>query len=164
MTGAFDLSILFGSPESLVAQHEDRLARLADLRREVAAAAGEAVSADGRVQVRYTEEDGIVGLTVDPRALRLPAEDLADLITGTVNEAKRAAAAAVLEASGRARRGGVPDPESVLAEVPRIEEMLAEVTADTGRMTDQLQALMDRLSAGAGPGRSPGPAAQWSAS
>lgn len=149
---AFDLSTLFGSPESLVAQHEDRLARLADLRREVAEAAGEAVSADGRVHVRFTEADGIVSLRLDPRALRLPADDLADMVTRTVNEAKRAAAVAVAEAAERARLGGVPHPESVLAHVPGIQQFLAEVTADTGRMTGQLESLMERMSARAIPG------------
>jgi DNA-binding protein YbaB len=163
MTGPFDLSTLFGSPEVLVAQHEDRLARLADLHREVAEAAGEAASADGRVHVRYTEADGIGELRLDPRALRLPAGDLADLITRTVNEAKRAAAAAVAEAADRAQAAGVPDPESVLEQVPGIQQFLAEVTSDTGRMTEHLESLMERLSARAASSGTPNATAQRSA-
>ena len=155
MTSTFDLSTLFGSPEAFAAQHEERLARLADLHKEVAEAAGEAASADGRVQVRYTGAEGISELQLDPRALRLPADDLADLISRTVNDAKRAAAAAVTEASDRARQAGLPDPDAVLDQVPGIQQFLAEVTADTGRMAEQLESLMEQLSARAGSSRSP---------
>lgn len=163
MTSAFDLSTLFGSPEAFVAQHEERLARLADLHKEVAEAVGEAASDDGRVQVRFTEADGISELKLDPRALRLPADDLADLITRTVNDAKRAAAAAVAEAGSRAQQAGLPDPDAVLDQVPGIQQFLAEVTADTGRMTEQLESLMEQLTTRAGSTGSPKAADQWSA-
>ncbi len=163
MTSALDLSTLFGSPEALVAQHEERLAQLADLHKAVTEAVGEAATADGRVQARYTEAEGITELKLDPRVLRLPADDLADLITRTVNDAKRAAAAAVDEAGSRAQQAGLPDPDAVLDQVPGIQQFLAEVTADTGRMTEQLESLMEQLSARAGSSSSPTAAHQWSA-
>jgi DNA-binding protein YbaB len=163
VSSAFDLSTLFGSPEALVAQHADRLARLADLQREVAEATGEAASADGRVHVRYSETRGIGELKLDPRVLRLPADDLADLITRTVNEAKQASAAVVAEATNRAQLAGIPDPEAVLDQVPGIQQFLADVTTDTGRMTEHLESLVERMSARATPTGSANPRAQWSA-
>ena len=152
----FDLSTMFGSPETFLAEHESRLARLADLHREVAEAAADADSTDGRVHARYTEVAGITELTIDPRALRLPADDLARLIAQTVNEAKWAAADAAGEAAERARLGGVPDAATVLQQVPDIQRFLADVTADTGRMTAELESLVERLSARAGRTDPPG--------
>jgi DNA-binding protein YbaB len=148
MTSAFDLSTMFGSPEGFLAQHEARLAQLADLHREVAQATGHADSADGRIRVRFTEAEGITELVVDPRALRLPADDLAHLIARTVNAAKQSASAAAGEAADRAHLAGLPDPASVLEQVPGIQQLLAQVTDDTGRMTGHLESLMERMAAG----------------
>jgi hypothetical protein len=72
------------------------------------------------------------------------------VIAGTVNEAKRAAAAATGKAVDRARLAGVPDPGSVLEQLPVVQQFLADFTADTGRMAEDLESLVERLSARTG--------------
>jgi DNA-binding protein YbaB len=150
MSAAFDLSSLFASPEGLIRQHEHRMARIAEAQRAIADAVGEAASPDERVRVRFSETDGVRDLTLDPRVLRLPAEDLARKIAETVNAARTACANEIAELSAATSAAGVPDPKAVLNQVPDVQRFLADLTKDTSRMTEQLESLVGQLTARAG--------------
>lgn len=54
-----------------------RAEQMRRLREEVAALRGEAQDDDGYITATYTAEQGLAGLTLDPRAMRMPSMDLA---------------------------------------------------------------------------------------
>ncbi|WP_067795642.1 YbaB/EbfC family nucleoid-associated protein [Actinomadura formosensis] len=77
----FDLGALADSAQQFAANSED-------LRRRIDELETEAESADGRVKARWTSA-GLAGVDLDPRALRMAAADLGELITETVQDAQR---------------------------------------------------------------------------
>ncbi|UBU14778.1 YbaB/EbfC family nucleoid-associated protein [Nonomuraea gerenzanensis] len=113
----------------------DFLDRFAELR-EVATAAG------GLVKVEVDGTSDLVGLVIDPRAMRLASEELA---------------AAVREAFGRARaaaqeRAMQAVPDVLRQETPELTAMLRDIEADArGNMNEillaanELTARLDRL-------------------
>ncbi|MGR6923649.1 YbaB/EbfC family nucleoid-associated protein [[Actinomadura] parvosata] len=113
----------------------DFLDRFAELR-EVAAAA------NGLVKVEVDGTSDLVGLTIDPRAMRLPSEELA---------------AAVKEAFGRARaaaqeRAMQAVPDALRQETPELTALLKDIQADArGNMNEilvaagELTVRLDRL-------------------
>ncbi|NJP93318.1 YbaB/EbfC family nucleoid-associated protein [Nonomuraea sp. FMUSA5-5] len=113
----------------------DFLDRFAELR-EVAAAA------NGLVKVEVDGTSDLVGLTIDPRAMRLPSEELA---------------AAVKEAFGRARaaaqeRAMQAVPDALRQETSELTALLKDIEADArGNMNEilvaagELTARLDRL-------------------
>jgi DNA-binding protein YbaB len=52
-------------------------------------AVGKGEAADGRIVAEFRAEGGLTGLTLDPRALRMPSEELSEEIREAVNTASR---------------------------------------------------------------------------
>ncbi|GAA1810706.1 YbaB/EbfC family nucleoid-associated protein [Actinomadura chokoriensis] len=77
----FDFAALADSAQQFAANSDD-------LRRRIDELETEAESADGRVKARWTSA-GLAGVDLDPRALRMPAAELGDLITETVKAAQQ---------------------------------------------------------------------------
>jgi hypothetical protein len=66
----------------------ERIATAAEVQRRVAALVGRAESADRRVRAGYSAARGLCELHLDPRALRLPAADLAATILQVADAAR----------------------------------------------------------------------------
>lgn len=58
---------------------------------------GEAVSPDGKVRVRVTAAGQLTGLQIDPRAMRLGSQELANAVLETSRRATEDAARRVME-------------------------------------------------------------------
>lgn len=69
--------------ERRLADSAGRLGRMREVGTLVADVRGHADSADGHVHVEWGQ-GGPTGLTIDPRALRMPSEDLAEAVRSTV--------------------------------------------------------------------------------
>lgn len=72
--------------ERRMADSTDQLARAKDIGSIVADVVGEAKTEDGYVRVEYAN-DGIRDLVLNPRAMRMPSEDLAAAIKKTIADA-----------------------------------------------------------------------------
>lgn len=115
------------SIESLLSTITESDTKLAEMRTRQAAVRGRGVTAGGRVVAEVLPTGALVGLSIDPRAMRLGAEDLADEVLAAVKEAAKDAAdraaelmepAVFLRMSDRARGEAADDGtdiEQVLA-------------------------------------------------
>ncbi|TYB58277.1 YbaB/EbfC family nucleoid-associated protein [Nonomuraea sp. PA05] len=113
----------------------DFLDRFAELR-EVAAAA------NGLVKVEVDGTSDLVGLVIDPRAMRLPSEELAAAIKEAFGQARAVAQERAMRAV----------PEALRQETPELTALLKGIEADArGNMNeillaaDELTARLDRL-------------------
>jgi len=93
----------------------ERIAAAAEVQRRVAALVGHAESPDRRVRAGYSAARGLCELQLDPRALRLPAADLAATIL-QVADAARVDLAGQVEQAVREAYGDAFDPMAVLDE------------------------------------------------
>jgi hypothetical protein len=87
----------------------ERIATAAEVQRRVAALVGRAESPDRRVRAGYSAACGLCELHLDPRALRLPAADLAAAIL-QVADAARADLAGQVDQAVREVYGDAFDP------------------------------------------------------
>jgi DNA-binding protein YbaB len=81
-----ELSRQLDQAEQVMRDAEDRLGNFAELRPTLAGLTGRAEAADGHVVVEWTAT-GLSDLRLDPRAMRLPSQDLAAAITSAVRAA-----------------------------------------------------------------------------
>jgi hypothetical protein len=96
----------------------ERIAAAAEVQRQVAALVGRAESPDRRVRAGYSAARGLCELHLDPRALRLPAADLAATIL-QVADAARADLAGQVDQAVREEYGDAFDPNAVLDDPDR---------------------------------------------
>jgi DNA-binding protein YbaB len=73
----------------LLRQSQERMQKLAAVQEQTAGLTGRAETPDGRIKVASTAGDPLAELQIDPRAMRMPAEDLAAAIRDTVRLARR---------------------------------------------------------------------------
>ena len=107
------------------------LAALADIR-------GEGEAADGRVQVVVDGTSNLVGLTLDPDALGLGADELAAAIAAAFAQARTAA-----QTQARTAAAALPAPAIDAAALSR----LGELGAQSLERIQQLMATAQRLGA-----------------
>ena len=119
----------------------ERIAAAAVVQRQVAALVGRAESPDRRVRAGYSAARGLCELHLDPRALRLPAADLAATIL-QVADAARADLAGQVEQVVREAYGDAFDPAAVLDAPDRSRLGLAR-PAGAGRPTASVPAEPD---------------------
>ncbi|MED7925120.1 YbaB/EbfC family nucleoid-associated protein [Nonomuraea sp. LP-02] len=75
----------------LLADHRRDLAELEALRDRLAEVRGRGEAADGRVVAETTQDGALTGLAIDPRAMRLGSDRLAEAILRASARAARAA-------------------------------------------------------------------------
>jgi DNA-binding protein YbaB len=125
------------SRESIVAMLESVAERnkvLTDLQDRIAAVRGEGTSADGRVVVEVMPSGALAALKIDPRAMRLGSEALAEQIMAASRDAAQSASEQTNELMGALANGfaGVPDGlglqdlglEEVLASLDEVDRRL----------------------------------------
>ena len=99
------------SVEALLTSISESNEKLTELREQIAGVRGEGIAADGRVVVEVLPSGELAGLTIDPRAMRLGSDALAEQILAASQEAVRAASEQTTELMGSSATGfaGVPD-------------------------------------------------------
>lgn len=75
--------------DKLVNEAQQRFARLSELRERMSTFEGHAQTEDGRIRATYTATGGLTHLHLDPRAMRMGSEELAETIVSVVQQAAR---------------------------------------------------------------------------
>jgi DNA-binding protein YbaB len=128
-------------PEHRVRLEEirQRLDAARRVRAELATLVGSGQSPDGLIRAEFTDAEGLTGLTVNPRAMRLDSTELAERILATVRAAR-----ADLEARKREVAGPEFDP-AVLPDPDTIRARLDDAAATFQRTSTDVAAVLDLL-------------------
>lgn len=133
-------------PEQIERAQREQMSRLQELQERIGTLVGRAESDDGRISVAYSEPRGVHDLRLDPRALRMPSEDLAATIERLVNEAredlKRQTAEVAQETVGTSM-----NPQNLLANLPEMEANLGEIMKAAKESSNQIAQMAQRLMA-----------------
>jgi hypothetical protein len=143
---SFDLRDLLQNPEEIIAQQRAELARAEELQAKIDEVTGTATSEDERIQVSFSESAGVTALTLDPRVLRMPSEDLAAEIMRLVNAARQDTHAQIQvvldDTLGDDAR---PDMEQINQQVTQMKQQMNEFMRDTVRMDGELDVFVERM-------------------
>ena len=145
MADSLDLSS-FDTPDaadSVLDELREQAARAQEVRERSAGLVGEARNESGHVTARYTGQDGLQRLELDPRAMRLPSADLAGEIVAVTAAARADLARQRAELAAEAGLLPPLDPE-------RARGQLAELQAEFRRNAGDVQTLVDRFRADLG--------------
>lgn len=144
--GSDDFGDLLRTPEEIRAEHQAELQKAEDLQLKIGEIVGTASSEDERIRVVFSEVDGIRELTVDPRAMRLPSDELAEEVKRLTNAAKSDGQAQIQKLLDETfNDGAAPDPAEVGEQVAELREMLDGFMQDTMRMDGELTGIFDRM-------------------
>jgi DNA-binding protein YbaB len=133
-------------PAQIELAQRDQMGRLQELQERIKSLVGRAESEDGRISVAYSEPRGVHDLQLDPRALRMPSEDLAATIERLVNEARddfRRQTAEVAQETF----GSTMNPQNLVANLPQMEANLGEIMKAAKESSNQIARMAERLMA-----------------
>ncbi|WP_030173574.1 hypothetical protein [Spirillospora albida] len=132
--------------EKLLEEAHEHLARAEALEGRAGHLTGEAESDDGRVAVTWNR-DGMAGLRLDPRAMRMASEELATVIVATAREARES----YRRHSDDLRRevfGNAGDPaveqDEVKAKVAEAQKLFDETLRDATAMLGDMRKVFGR--------------------
>lgn len=121
-----------------------RAEELRRIREEVASLVGEASDDEGYVTATWTAEKGFAGLTLDPRAMRMPSMDLAAEIVRVTQLARQD-----FEARRRELAASFPVPDVDLdeaqANIEDVRETFTRSLGDLQGMMEQFRSQMGNL-------------------
>jgi DNA-binding protein YbaB len=151
-------------PEMLFRETRSQFDQVADMQRAMAELRGRAESQDGRVRAVYSQDAGLADVELDPRAMRMSAAELAELIVQVSGEAKRDLERQMKELMDETldRQDVTPDDLKDMFEEP---SGLTETLGSMGRIfegaTKEVEGILDQIrrvmgTAGATPGNVPG--------
>ncbi|MBE7186736.1 YbaB/EbfC family nucleoid-associated protein [Jatrophihabitans endophyticus] len=112
------------SAESLLRESEDKIARLRDMQTALTDLVGRAETADGRVVVEFEHGKGLTTLELDPKAMRMPSEDLAAAIKQAITEANEDLRWKVAEAVSASGAPTAVSAEEAQAQMAAVREQL----------------------------------------
>lgn len=136
--------------EEILKASERHIAKSQELQERASAIVGRAQTDDGRIIVDWTG-DGISGLTIDPRAMRLGSDVLAAEIMKTATLAKedqtrrqQQLREEVLGPDEFDPISAIPDTEAVQSTVQQMQDMINGTVNDTSAILDQLRKFTGR--------------------
>jgi DNA-binding protein YbaB len=134
--------------ERVLRDAENSMPKVGEMRERITAIAGKGEGADGRITAEYSSESGLSALEIDPRALRLPSDELSQEIRAAVNAAAKDFKGRLTQVSGElfGAKGEASDPNDPEAAKPLDPSAaLAQVeklgNAFAGQMKDLLREL-----------------------
>jgi DNA-binding protein YbaB len=131
-------------PESVTRAQREQFSRLQELHEQVGQLTGTAESEDGRLSVAYSERGGVHNLRIDPRALRMPSEDLAAAIEQLVNDARADFHRQTSEVVQKSVGDSV-NPQALLDNLPQMEANLGEILNVAKQSSNDIAAMAQRL-------------------
>ncbi|MFI0350669.1 YbaB/EbfC family nucleoid-associated protein [Actinomadura sp. 9N407] len=135
--------------EKMLKASEQHLADTNRLQERTAELIGRAESADGRVTVEWNGE-GLHRIEIDPRAMRLGADQLSELIVETSREAKadleRRSGELMKEIFGEDGdpMSAVPDQEEMQSKMDELQDMFGDTMKDTTALLEQLRRTFEK--------------------
>jgi DNA-binding protein YbaB len=124
------------------------LARMGELQETLAALVGVAESDDGRVRAETDNASGLKKLTIDPRAMRMGSEELAETITRVVAESMADLRRKSQEAAQRVMGGRKRDLKDAKASIDQARESFDRIAVDAQGEMERLKRRIDDLSRG----------------
>lgn len=140
-------------PDQMLADQRKRIGAYADYREKLSGLVGRAETEDRRIGVAFGETRGVHDLRIDPRAMKMASEELAETVERLVNEARqdlRNQTSQLMEDTF-----GTVNPGSLLPDTTGLTEHLDDVTKAANEATADITALAERL-LGSMPGRTEG--------
>ncbi len=140
-----------GAIDDTLRDAKSRLTRVSELQERLASLVGTAESEDGRVRAETDNATGLRKLTIDPRAMRMASEELAEAITKVVADAMADLRGKSQEEIQGVMGGGKFDPQAsreqvkealasfersaldARSEMERVQRRLAEATQEFNR-------------------------------
>jgi DNA-binding protein YbaB len=141
-------------PEMLFRETRSQFDQVADMQRAMAELRGRAESQDGRVRAVYTQDEGLADVELDPRAMRMSAAELGQLIVQVSGEAKRDLERQMKELMDEtfAQQDVTPDDLKNMFEEP---SGLTETLGSMGRIfegaTKEVEGILDQIRRVMGP-------------
>ncbi|MFC4912846.1 YbaB/EbfC family nucleoid-associated protein [Actinomadura gamaensis] len=120
------------------------MAKLGAVREEMAGLTGRGESPDGHVVVEATGEDPLARLTIDPRAMRMAAEDLAAAVTDAARRARADLDAQVSRITER-EYGENPNPMDALRDKEAVQKQLKDMQAYMEQAGRNAQTMVDQI-------------------
>lgn len=106
---------------------------------------GRAGTSDGRIRLAFSPEHGLPELHIDPRAMRMGADRLAETIRRLADEALADLAQRRQAAAGEERDGAIaPDPEAVRKTFDGVSDVMRLTATDTTDQIDRVSARLER--------------------
>ena len=130
--------------EKLVRVSEEHSARIQEMQEQAAELKGVAESKDRRIKVTCTVADGVADIQIDPRAMRMPAEDFAEVLKTLIREANadlhRRLSELMAETYGEANN------PMALAENPEVvQQKIKDAAAAYDRTLDDAMTELQRI-------------------
>jgi DNA-binding protein YbaB len=133
---------------------QQQLGRAKQLQELLSSVIGHAQSQDGRVKIECANEKGVTKVQLDPRAMRMASEELAETITAVSQEAM-ADLRTQTQAAIRETFGGGDDAFNLEAARERRKEVSESFQRALGDAQSEMDRLMKRLEGfGMAPGQS----------
>lgn len=133
--------------EEVLSATRERFAKVQAVQEEVKGLTGEGQTADGRVRVVSTAADPMAELHIDPRAMRLGSQELAQAIKEAMSKALQALDRQVNELTRDGTFGNEVNPLDFLKDKAGMKTMLNEVQGAVESLGKETQAMMDKLRA-----------------
>jgi DNA-binding protein YbaB len=131
--------------EDAMSAAKDNLARMGGLQETLASLVGVGESEDGRVRAESDSASGLKKLTIDPRAMRMGSEELAETITGVVVEAiadlRRQSQETVQQVMGEKKR----DPKDAKARIDEARASFDRIAVDARSEMERLRRRLNDL-------------------
>ncbi|WP_301177647.1 YbaB/EbfC family nucleoid-associated protein [Actinomadura geliboluensis] len=141
--------------DKLVEDAQQRVAKMAAIRERTAALTGHAESADARIRVTSSADDPVAELHIDPRAMRMSAEDLSEAVRSTVKAARRDLDRQVEELTAF-EYGDSVNPLELMKNKDALKETLSEVQGMFEKAGRETQGMIEQLQRNLGiPGQAP---------
>ena len=130
--------------DRLVGEAQQRFAKMRDLQERMSELRGQAQTEDGRIRATYTAAGGLTELHLDPRALRMGSEELAERIVWVIGEAARNLHEQNREAMSEVF-GPDGDPMNYLTDRQAMEERATEMRQNFDRTMNDVVGELDRV-------------------
>lgn len=127
-----------GAIDEALRDAKNRLSGVSELQERLSSLVGTAESEDGRVRAETDNAKGLRKLTIDPRAMRMASEELAEVITAVVADAMADLRRKSREEAQDVMGGGKFDPQAA-------REQVKEVFASFERTAVDARSEMERL-------------------
>ncbi|MEU8123207.1 YbaB/EbfC family nucleoid-associated protein [Spirillospora sp. NPDC049024] len=123
---------------------QQRVAKMTAVREQTAKLTGHAEAADGRVEVTCGPHDPLSELRIDPRAMRMSAEELSEAIRSAAKSARRDLDRQVEELTAF-QFGDSVNPLDAMKDKEKLKETLGEVQGMFEKAGRDTQAMIDQL-------------------
>lgn len=130
--------------DRLVGEAQQRFARMHELRERMAAFVGRGQTEDGRISATYTATGGLTELHLDPRAMRMGSDELAERIVWVIGEATRDLHRQNTEAMSEVF-GEDGDPMRLLTDPQAVEQRATEMRQSFDRTMNDVVGELDRV-------------------